>query len=394
MARSTAHRKASIAGIYMSEQGDLSSRSPGTVYFEVVKGALADAGLSLADVDGLIGPAPEGVGLRGGLPAAVMADLIGRPLRFHATTSVGAASAAAGLGPAVWAVENGAADVVIIPTVSAGQGAGYTSSDRNAAIVHMARLGSPYEWLWGTTRVADHACIAMRHMHEFGTTSEQLAEVAVAQRYGATFNPKSVMGRRGELSVEEVLASRMIAEPLHLLDSCIVNQGAGCVVVASDDRIGRSRPAIRMLGYGQSHAYLDPGSLADLTNPRGSIAADTAFALAGVGRHEIDVVSISDHFTINVVIGLEDGGFCRRGEGGAFVEGGALRIDGRLPTNTAGGYLSCSHAGQSGLFGLIEIVEQLRGSAGARQVKNCDIAYIHGMGGVLQNHFSAVLGRE
>lgn len=383
-----------IAGAYMSKQGDLSDRTHFSAYWEVVKGAVADAGLQLSDVDGLIGYAPEGLGLRASLPAAAMADLLGRPLRFQCATSVGAASTAAGIGMAVWAIEHGNADVVILPTVSAGKGSGYTSADRNAAILHMAKLGTPYEWLWGTTRVADHAVIAMRHMHEYGTTSAQLAEVAVAQRHGAVLHPKSVMGPRGELTIDDVLGSRMIAEPLHLLDSCIVNQGAGCVVVAAEQRLDPARRKVRMLGYGQAHSYLDPNHLASLTTFNGAIAADTAFDMAGIRRDEIDVVSISDHFTINVLIGLEDAGFCKKGEGGAFVEGGALRIDGRLPTNTAGGYLSCTHAGYSGTFGLIEMVEQLRGSAGARQVAGAKLGYVHGMGGVFQNHFAAVLAGD
>jgi acetyl-CoA acetyltransferase len=387
-------RAAVIAGVYMTDQGDLSARNQQSAYWEVVKGALADAGLGLADVDGLIGPAPDGLGLRAGLPAAAMADLLGHPLRFHSVTSVGAASAAAGVGLAIWAVERGVADVIIVPTVSAGQGSGYLSADRDAAIIHMAKLGTPYEWLWGTTRVADHAVIAMRHMHEFGTTQAQLAQIAVTQRRGATLHPLSVMGKRGEITIDDVLGSRMIAEPLHLLDCCLVNQGAGCVVVAAQERLDRARPKVRMLGYGQSHAYLDPNHLRSLTHFHGEVAADTAFATAGVRRDEIDVVSISDHFTINVVIGLEEAGFCKKGEGGPFVEQEGLGIDGRLPTNTGGGYLSCSHAGQSGLFGLIELVEQLRGTAGQRQVRDARIGYIHGMGGVLQNHFSAILARD
>jgi acetyl-CoA acetyltransferase len=387
-------RSAVVAGAYMTEQGDLSQRSQPEVYFEAVIGALADAGLSLADVDGLIGAAPDGLGLRTTLPAAAMADLLGRPLRFHSTTAVGAASIAAGVGLAVWAVEHGVADVIILPTVSAGQGAGYMSADRDAAILHMAKLGTPYEWLWGTTRIADHAVIARRHMHEFGTTSEQLAEVAVAQRHGATLHPKSVMGKKGEITIADVLGSRMIADPLHLLDSCLVNQGAGCVVVAAEDRLDRARPKVRLLGYGQAHAYLDPSHLDSLTSFHGAVAADTAFGMAGVGRDEIDVVSISDHFTINVVIGLEEAGFCRKGEGGAFVEGGTLSIGEALPTNTSGGYLSGTHAALSGLFGLIELVEQLRGTAGDRQVKDARLGYIHGMGGVFQNHFAAVLARD
>jgi acetyl-CoA acetyltransferase len=387
-------RKAVIAGVAMTEQGDLSDRAVESVFWDVVKAAVADAGLELADIDGLIGDGPEGVGLRAILPGSAMADLLGRPMRFQASTAVGAASSAAGLGLAVMAVENGLADVVIIPTVAAGKGKAMLGADRDAAVAAMAKLGSPYEWLWGTTRVADYAVIAQRHMHEYGTTSAQLAEIAVAQRKGATLQPLSAMGRRGEITVEEVLASKMIAEPLHLLDSCIVNQGAGCLVVAAADRIAHGRQAVRMIGYGQAHGYLDPCSAPSLTTFAGGLAAETAFGQAGVGRDEIDVVAMSDHFTINVLIGLEDAGFCKKGEGGPFAEGGALAIGGRLPTNTAGGFLSCSHAGLCGLFSLIEVVEQLRGTAGDRQVKDARLGYVHGMGGVFQNHFAAVLARD
>lgn len=387
-------RTAVIAGVAMTPQGDLSDRTSASVYWDVVKAAVADAGLALSDVDGLIGEAPEGLGLRGALPGGVMADLIGRPLRFQGATAVGAAGSSAGVGLAVMAVEQGLADVVIVPTVAAGVAKGYVGGDRDAAVAAMAKLGTPYEWLWGTTRVADYAVIAQRHMYEYGTTSAQLAEIAVAQRRGATLHPLSAMGKRGEITVDDVLASKMIAEPLHLLDSCIVNQGAGCVVVAAADRIDARRPKVRLIGYGQAHGFLDPCSAPSLTAFAGGIAADTAFETAGVSRDEIDVVGMSDHFTINVLIGLEDAGFCEKGEGGALVEGGALAFDGRLPTNTAGGFLSFSHAGLCGLFTLMEVVEQLRGSAGARQVDGARLGYVHGMGGVFQSHFGAVLARD
>jgi acetyl-CoA acetyltransferase len=202
------------------------------------------------------------------------------------------------------------------------------------------------------------------------------------------------MGKKGELTVDDVMNSKMIADPLHLLDSCIVNQGGGCVVVAAEERIDRGKPKVRMLGYGQAHTYLDSCTVPSMTSFSGSVAADTAFGQAGVGRDEIDVVSMSDHFTINVVIGLEDAGFCKKGEGGPFVEGGALRFDGRLPTNTSGGFLSCTHAGMAGVFGLIEMVHQLRGTAGPRQVKDARLGYVHGMGGVFMNHYGAVLARD
>lgn len=384
-----------IAGVYQSIQGDLSARTQHDLYFEVAKGALADAGLSLADVDGLIGEVPDGVGIRNLLPGAALADLIGHPLKFEATTHIGAASCSTGVGLAAMAVAAGAADVVLVPTAVAGAAGGLQSGDRDKAIEAMAKLGSPYEWLWGTTRVADYAVIARRHMHEFGTTPEQLAEIAVVQRKGSTLHPLSAMGRKGEIAIDDVLGSRMIADPIRLLECCPVNQGGAAVVVTTAERArDLRRPAVRIIGWGEGHGYLDPGSAPSLTTFAGVEAANTAFGQAGISRDNVDVVGMSDHFTINVLIGLEDAGFCKKGEGGPFVEGGALGIGGRLPTNTAGGFLSFSHAGNCGLMTMIEVVEQLRGSAGPRQVKDAAIGYVHGMGGVFQTHGATLLAKD
>jgi acetyl-CoA acetyltransferase len=247
----------------------------------------------------------------------------------------------------------------------------------------------------GTTRVADFALVARRRMHEYGTTSEQLAAIAVAQRHSATLHPRSVMGPKGEITVEQVLSSRMMAEPLHLLDCCIVNQGGGCVVVTSRADVvaaGRHAPVV-LLGWGEGHGYLDPNTAPSLTSFSGKLASDDAFRRAGVAREDIDVAGISDHFTISVVVELEDSGFCAKGEGGAFVDDGALALGGRLPTNTHGGYLSGTHAASCALFTLIELVEQLRGEAGARQVAGAELGYACSVGGVSQAHYAAVLGR-
>ncbi len=386
---------AAIAGVYVSEQGDLAARTQPDLYWECVRGAVADAGLAMADIDGMIGPAPDGVGVRHALPASAVADVLGHPLRFHAATGVGAASQAAGVGLAALAVANGLAEVVIVPTAAAGSSAGYTAADRDAAIEHMAKLGSPYEYVMGTTRVADFALVARRHMHEYGTTSEQLAAIAVGQRHAATLNPRSVMGPRGEITVDQVLSSRMMADPLHLLDCCIVNQGGGCVVVTSTDRARATdlHPPVSVLGWGEGHGYLDPSSAPSLTSFSGRVAADSAFAMAGVTREDIDVAGISDHFTINVIVEIEDAGFCAKGEGGPLAASGALALGGRLPTNTHGGYLSGTHAASCALFTLIELVEQLRGEAGPRQVPDAELAYATGVGGVSQAHYATVLGR-
>ncbi len=386
---------AAIAGVYVSEQGDLAARAQPDLYWECVQGALADAGLTLAEVDGLIGPAPEGFGVREALPGSAVADIVGHPLRFHAATGVGAASQAAGVGLAALAVANGLAEVVVVPTAAAGASVGYTAADRKAAIEHMAKLGSPFETVMGTTRVADFAFVAQRHMHEYGTTSEQLAAVAVAERHSATLHPRAVMGPKGDITVEQVLASRMMAEPLHLLDCCIVNQGGGCVVVTSRGRAATAalHPPVVLLGWGEGHGYLDPNSAPSLTSFSGQLAANDAFRAAGVGRDDIDVAGVSDHFTINVITELEDAGFCAKGEGGPFVDDGALALDGRLPTNTHGGFLSGTHAASCALFTLIELIEQLRGEAGPRQVADAELAFACGVGGVSQAHYAAVLGR-
>jgi acetyl-CoA acetyltransferase len=389
-------REAAIAGVYQNKQGDLSDRTQAEVWFECAAGACADAGISLGDIDGLIMDGPEGVGIRSLLPAAALGyDLLGKPMRFHASSSIGASAAAAGVNLAVYAVSAGLAEAVLIDNAMAGRPEGLASANRDEAVAAMAKMSGPYEYVYGTTRVSDYAVLARRHMHEYGTTSSQLAEVAVAQRHGATRHPLSFNGHRGEITVDDVTGSRMIADPLHLLDCCAINQGGGAIVVTAADtvRANRKHKPIGLLGYGEGHSHIDPNAAPSLAFfDAAQLAADTAFAHAGVSRDDIGVAGIGDHFTINVLFGIEAAGFCKRGEGGPFVENGALKIGGRLPTNTAGGFLSFSHAGACGIFTLIEVVEQLRGTAGERQVANAEFGYLSGSGGAMQNNFSAVLG--
>jgi acetyl-CoA acetyltransferase len=389
-------REVAVAGVYQTKQGDLSDRIQPEVWFECAKGACQDAGISLADVDGLVLDGPQGAGIRSKLPAAALGyDLLGKPLRFHASSSVGAAMTSAGLNLAVHAVSTGLAEVVLIANAVAGKAEGSASVDRDKAVAAMAMNSGPYEYVYGTTRVSDYAVLARRHMHEFGTTSEQLAEIAVAQRHGATLHPLSVNGHRGELTIATVVNSRMISDPLHLLDCCAINQGGGAIVVTSAAavRANRRHRPIGLLGYGEGHSHIDPNASPSLSVfPAAQMAADAAFEQSGVSRDQIGVAGLADHFTINVLFGIEAAGFCKIGEGGAFVEDGALMIGGRLPTNTGGGFLSFSHAGMCGLFTLIEVVEQLRGTAGARQVANAEYGYLNGVGGAMQNNFSAILG--
>src|SRR3954464_5705301 len=190
-------REAAIAGVYQTKQGDLSDRTQADVWFECARGACEDAGLGLGDIEGLVGSGPEGAGIRSALPGSALGyDTLGKPLRYQASSSIGAASTAAGLHLAVHAVSTGLADAVVIVNSVAGKAEVYASANRDEAVAAMAKLSGPYEYVYGTTRVSDYATLAMRHMHEFGTTSEQLAEIAVAQRYGATLHPLSFNGHR------------------------------------------------------------------------------------------------------------------------------------------------------------------------------------------------------
>ncbi len=388
---------AAVAGVYETPQGVLSDRTQPGVWWECVRGACDDAGIDLADVDGVINDGPVGVGLRASGSAAGMADVLGHSIRFNATNHVGAAAGAGGLNLAAYAVAHGLAEVVVIGNAVAGQGEGYTSTNRDDAVATMGKLSGPYEYPFGTTRVSDYATLAMRHMYEFGTKPEQLAEVAVAQRHGATLHPLSVYGSRGELTIEQVVTSRPIADPLRLFDCCGVNQGGGAVVVTTAENVravGRHAPVV-LLGYGEGHGHVDPNALESLVRfPAAEVAARTAFAMADVRPDDIQVAGMSDHFTISVLMLLEAAGFCGYGASGPFAENGALGIGGRLPVNTAGGFLSFSHAGSCGIFSLIELVTQLRHEAGPRQVADAELGYLHGVGGAMQMHFGAVLGRE
>jgi acetyl-CoA acetyltransferase len=385
-----------VAGVAQSRQGNLSEIPQPYLWWDTVEQACAAGGLRLDDVDGVVGEGPAGVGLRGHMPGAGIAEQLGRPLRFHARSETGAAMSLSGMNLAAHALSTGLADAVVIATAASGREGGYGSADRQAAVAHMAKLSGPYEYVYGTTRVSDYAVYAMRHAHEFGTTSEQLAEIAVAQRHAATLHPLSLNGRRGEISIDEVLASPLIADPLHLLDCCVVNQGAGAMVLtrAEDARaLARHQPVV-LTGYGEGHSHIDPNALERLVeSPAAVMAAATAFRTAGVRPGDIDVAGIADHFTIGVVLGLEEAGFCKRGEGGSFVEGGGTGLAGHLPTNTSGGHLSFSHAGMCSIFTVIEVVEQLRGEAGPRQVPDAALGFVSGIGGAHQAAAAAVLAR-
>jgi acetyl-CoA acetyltransferase len=268
---------------------------------------------------------------------------------------------------------------------------------RNEAVRSMAESGSAhpqFEVPYGPVVPSLYALIAQRHMHEYGTTPEQLAEVAVTMRRHAGLNPNA--HKRDPITIADVLGSRMISSPLHMFDCAIVSDGAAAAIVTTEDRAAdmKKRP-VHLLGqgYGLRHGHI--GDHKQLTTTGAVDSGRDAFALAGVERADIDVAQIYDCFTITVIVELEDLGFCAKGEGGRFVEGGRIGLGGALPVTTHGGLLSGGHPGlPGGFFHLIEGVRQLRGEAGERQVANAELALVHGNGGVASVHCTLILGNR
>jgi acetyl-CoA acetyltransferase len=230
-------------------------------------------------------------------------------------------------------------------------------------------------------------------MYQFGTTPEQLAEIAVAARSWAALNPKA--WSRDPITVEDVVSSRLICDPLHRLDVCLVTDGGGaCVVTTAERARDAAKKAIRILGVGESQTHWSISQMPDLTVSAGAVSGREAFGMAGITPADVDVLEPYDSFTITVLLALEDLGFCAKGEGGAFVEKGRLAPGGGLPALTSGGGLSYNHPGAFGLLLLVEAVRQLRGEAGARQVPDAEIAVAHGVGGLLSTAATVVLGRD
>jgi len=269
-----------------------------------------------------------------------------------------------------------------------------TGMSRDGAVAALAQVGHPqFEVPYGPTIPAFYALVASRYMHEHGVTSEHLAHVAVTMRDHAVRHPGAQM--RKPITVADVLASRMIARPLHLLDCCLVSDGGVAVVVsAADAARDTARPGVALIGAGQGHTHEHLSQAPSLTDFGCHDAAARALGEAGVRPADIRVAEIYDSFTITLLIELESMGFFARGEAGPAIAAGALALGGRLPTNTHGGLLSFGHSGAAGgLTHVVEGVRQLRGEAGPRQVPGADIAFVHGDGGILSAHCSIVLVR-
>ena len=341
--------------------------------------ALADAGLELADVDGLFVSSSVHAN-----PTLSAAEYLGIKPRYSNGSMIGGASFVAHALTAAMALDAGLCDVALIA---------YGSNQRSAG----GRLMSlsepqPYEAVYKPRfPISAYAFAAARHMHEFGTTRADLAEVAVAARRWAMLNPEAAS--RKPLTVEEVLAAPLVCDPLSRLDCCLVTDGGGAVVMTRADRARDGRhPAAYLLGCAGAHSNRQIAQMEDLTTTAAAESGRHAYAMAGLGPADVDVAQLYDAFTINTLLFLEDLGFCPKGEGGRFVADGAIAPGGRLPVNTNGGGLSCVHPGMYGVFLMIEAVEQLRGAAGGRQVPNAKVALAHGNGGTLSSQVTSLFG--
>jgi acetyl-CoA C-acetyltransferase len=387
------HRAAHVVGAFEHPRREIPDRTVAQIHAEVAAGALADAGLGFGDVDAYLcdGMAPG----FGPLGMAEYLGLSGRQLRYVDTTEIGGASYVAHVGHAAAAIATGRCEVALITLGGRPRTGG---PPPGAGLRAAASPEGAFEHLWGVTgNVPHYALAARRHMHEFGTTSAQLAEIKVAASLHARHNPDALLPRA--VSVDEVLDSPLVADPLHRLDCCVVTDGGGALVVTSP-AVARdlNRRSAVVLGHGEAVKHTEGGRI-DLTHTGGVWSGPRAFAEAGVGPSDIDYASIYDSFTITVLQTLEDLGFCERGAGGRFVADGALVAPGgRLPFNTDGGGLCNNHpANRGGMTKVIEAVRQLRGEAHpAVQVPDCEIALAHGTGGSLATRMGSatlVLGR-
>jgi acetyl-CoA acetyltransferase len=382
-----AHRKASIAGLGMTEMGKVYGLTAQQFAADAVRRAAVDAGLELSDIDGLL----VSPGVTRAVDLSLQVDLGLRNLRLLTQMQAFGSTAGAMVQYAAMAVQSGMADTVVCVFADAPLRPGHTTG---AAYTRRAEPKG-----WPGLREASgfvnpstlYALAARRHMVTFGTTSEQLGAVAVAQRVWASMNPQAQL--RTPITIADHQASRFVVEPFHLLDCCLVSNGGVAVIVTTGDRAASlAQPPVPVLGWGQAH----PGNRWRRNDDFGLVsgaarAGPAALAMAGVVVEDVDVLQLYDCYTYTVLLTLEDYGFCKKGEGGAFVSTpGVLGPGGSLPLNTGGGQLSSYY--MWGMTPLAEAVIQARGQAGERQVARHDVIVVSGNGGILDHHSTLVLG--
>ena len=382
--------KAYLAGVYEHPTRDAPDKTTAQLHAESARGALADAGLSFDDVDGYFcaGDAP-------GFGAMSMVDYMGlKNVRHMDTTETGGSSYIVHLHHAAQAIAAGKCSVALITLAGRPrQGGGRPGGGGGGRPPVGLTDGAPeqgFESIYGGSTHNTYGMCAMRHMHEYGTTSEQLAWIKVAASHHAQWNEHAFL--KSVVTVEDVLNSRVIADPLHLLDCCLTSDGGAAVIVTSAERARDLRqPPVHVMGMGRANHSRGWTWGNHMTSLAARESGAKAFAMAGITPADVDTAQLYDSYTYIVMATLEDYGFCAKGEGGRFVEGGRLELGGALPTNTSGGMLSEGYL--EGMLQINEAVRQLRGQATGRQVKDAEIAVVSGNGGNTVCHSTLLLRR-
>lgn len=374
---------AAIVGASLAGLGLSPGRTSEDIAIEASYKALDEAGLTIKDVDAIYGCLPGDCNPLSGL---LIAEIMGIHPKFTDNNRTGGSSFLTYTLAAAMAIKEGLCETALIFYGSNQR----SSSGKLVSSVLPFHFEAPYN---PVLPVTSYALAASRHMHQYGTTREQIAAVAVAARQWANMNPESFM--KGPLTVEDVLNSRMVSSPLTVRDCCLVTDGGAALVMVSAKR-AKSFPKkpVYLLGAASATSHMNIIAMPDLTETAAKESGRRAFAMAGMKPSDVDVLELYDAFTINPILALEDLGFCSKGEGGPLVASGAIAPGGSLPVNTNGGGLSFGHPGMYGMFTLVEAVVQLRGECGDRQIAGAEVALCHGNGGVLSSQVTNILGTE
>ncbi|MBT6043530.1 MAG: thiolase [Gammaproteobacteria bacterium] len=370
---------AAVVGVGLTEFGRLPDRTHMEIMADAISKAIADAGINKNEIDGIF--SANFVEM---LTPLTVAEYLGINPTYMDGTNTGGSVFVNSMQSAAAALSLGLCNVALIC---------YGSNSATGPFTHPPAMHTVEDVYRPRNPISPYALAAKRHMHEFGTTKEQLAEVAVSARAWAQLNPAATM--RDPLTIEDVVNARMIVDPLGLLDCCLVSDGGAAMIMVRKDRAKDfPKQPVYMLGVGSRTDHNLISCMPDLTTTAAKESAAAAFAMAGVTPKDIDVVELYDAFTINTILFLEDMGFCEKGEGGSFVSNGNIAPGGSLPVNTNGGGLSCVHPGMYGMFLMIEAVQQLRAECGDRQIKGAKLAACNGNGGFLASQVTAVFGTE
>lgn len=382
--------RVSIVGVGESEVGSVPTLTATQMYVKCGRLALEDAGLTNRGIDGVI--TANSWSEPHYYHAEWIAEYLGIQPRYCLTVATGGGTILAAMHHAATAIEAGLCDTVLLAAAD-----NWLSAFTRERMVEMmaANAGHPqFEVPYGSFVPALYALFARAHMSKYGSTAEQYAAVAVTGRKHAALHPGAQM--RETLEISDVLESKRVAEPLHLLDCALISDGGAAVVLTSRERARDLRKGpIYVIGFGEAHQHEHVSQAASLTETAATESGARAFAMAGLNPGDVDMAMLYDAFTPTVIMFLEDLGFCNRGEGGAFVQAGETELGGRLPVNTNGGLLSYAHPGNPGALLLaVEAIHQLRGDCGPRQVSNAGVALVHCEGGIMSSHCTAIFSNE